>query len=338
MLQRHIEFLKEKVFQSWGRHIFYAFLVLAALLIIFVSLHAALFGPPGTDTTRENLIVQPDETLEEIAADLEAKGFVRHAFVFRFAYTVARTDDSIRPGGYELARDMDAWTVAATLGRAPYLSWITIPSGVRKEEIAEILTESLGWTRAQHDEWLAATETSADLTEGVYFPDTYLIPSDQPPAQIAARLRGRFEEAFAPYATIAADKDIPWTDVVNLAALVEKEAAKNDKALVAGILWNRINKNMKLQVDATLQYMVGSEEDWWPTPNVDDKTSTSTFNTYKYEGLPPHPIANPSLESIAAVLAPQKTACLYYLHDSRGVIHCSTNYKAHVANVNRYLK
>lgn len=338
IFHRHIQFLKEKVFQSWGRHILYGFIVLAVLLVAFVSLHAALFGPPSTESARADFIVEPEESLDDVAAALEAEGYVRHAYVFRFAYTVARTDDSIRPGGYVLSPDMDAWTVAATLGRAPYLSWITVPVGSRKEEIAEILMRDLGWTESQRAEWLAATEASADLAEGVYFPDTYLIPSDQPPAQVAARLRGRFEEAFAPYAAIAADKGIPWTDVVTMASLVEKEAAKNDKALVAGILWNRIHKKMLLQVDATLQYIEGTEEDWWPQPDPADKATSSPFNTYKNVGLPPHPIANPSLDSIAAVLAPQKTTCLYYLHDNRGTIHCSPTYAGQKANVNRYLR
>jgi UPF0755 protein len=346
MFKKHVDYIRnralpgirEKVFQSWGRHILYAFFVFATLLVVFVSAHAALFGPPGTDPTRENFIVHPDETLEEVAAGLEAAGFIKHDYVFKFAYTFVRTDASIRPGGYTLARDMDVWTVGATLGRAPYLSWVTIPTGRRKEEVAGILMESLGWTRTEREEWLLATEASADLVEGVYFADTYLIPSDQPPAQVVARFRGRFEEAFAPYAAKAAAKNIPWTDVVNLASLVEKESAKNDKALVAGILWNRINKNMMLQVDVTLQYIQGTEKDWWPAPDADLKATSSPFNTYKHVGLPPHPIASPSLESIAAVLNPDKTTCLYYLHDNYGRIHCSPNYKGHLANVNRYLR
>lgn len=338
MFHRHIQFLREKVFQSWGRYFLYGFLVFAAVLIIFVSAHAALFGPPGDNPARADFVVKPGETLQEVGANLEREGYVRHGYVFRFAYVVTRTDTSIRPGGYELAHDMDAWTVAATLGRAPYLSWISIPTGRRKEEVANILMESLGWTLGERSDWLAATEAYPDVTEGVYFADTYLIPSDQPPPQVAARLRGRFEEAFAPYAAQALEKKIPWTDVITLASLVEKEAAKSDKALIAGILWNRLNKHMLLQVDATLQYIEGAEGNWWPTPDPADKATSSPFNTYKNAGLPPHPIATPSLESIAAVLSPQKTSCLYYLHDAHGTIHCSPTYAGQKANVNRYLR
>lgn len=338
MIGRHIAYLREKVFERWGKQLLAAFLVAAALLVAAVLLHAVLFGPPSPDMERADFVVEPGTTLEEVARHLEEQGYVRYGLVFAFAYSASHAETSVRPGGYALTRAMDAWTVASVLGEKPSLAWITIPAGVRKEQIADILTGTLGWTEAQKEEWLAATNVAPEYYEGVYFPDTYLIPSDQPPAEIAARLRGRFDEAFAPYVADAAEKGMDWETVVNLASIVEKEAAKNDKALVAGILWNRLDRNMLLQVDATLQYIAGTEEDWWPAPDVEDKAVDSPYNTYKVVGLPAHPIANPSLASIEAVVYPEKTACLYYLHDNRGRIHCSTNYKAHVANVNRYLK
>ena len=338
MLTKHITYLREKVLETWGHRILLLFLVLAILMVAAVLLHAYLFGPPSPDGTRADFVVQPGQSLEEVAHTLETEGYVRYGTVFAFAYSFVRGELTVRPGGYALARDMDAWTVAKTLGEMPHLSWITIPAGVRKEEIADILTGTLGWTDTQKTEWLASTDLSPETFEGVYFPDTYLIPSDQPPSEVAARLRGRFDEASASYAAVAAEKGMDWETVITLASLVEKEAAKNDKALVAGILWNRINKNMLLQVDATLQYIAGTEEDWWPVPDADDKTTDSPYNTYKVTGLPVHPIANPSIESIEAVVNPDKTACLYYIHDGYGRIHCSPNYKGHVANVNRYLK
>lgn len=338
MMHRHIAYLREKVFERWGKQLLVVFAALAALMIAAVILHAVLFGPPSPDGERRDFVVEPGRTLEEVARSLEDEGYVRYGLVFAFAYSASQEPQEVRPGGYSLSRGMDAWMVAKVLGERPALAWVTIPAGVRKEEIADILTGTLGWTEAQKEEWLAATAAAPETFEGVYFPDTYLIPSDQPPAEVAARLRGRFDEAFAPYVADAAEKGMDWQTVVNLAAIVEKEAAKNDKALVAGILWNRLDRNMLLQVDATLQYIAGTEEDWWPVPDPDDKYVDSPYNTYKVAGLPVHPIANPSIASIEAVIYPEKTACLYYLHDSRGRIHCSTNYKGHVANVNRYLK
>ena len=332
------ETVRERFFERSGKHLFLIFLAIALLAVAAVLLHSALFGPPDQDPMRTEFIVTPDEPLEEIGAQLEQEGYVKYSLAFLFAYTAARGEGSIRPGGYELSRSMDVWTIAKVLGEAPYLSWITIPNGTRKEEIAEILTEDLGWTEVQKQEWLAAASTTSELADGVYYPDTYLIPSDQPPADIAARMRGRFAEVFAPYIAEATIQKLSWPDVDTLASLIEREAGKNDKALIAGILWNRIHKKMLLQVDATLQYFEGKEGNWWPQPDPADKTATSSFNTYKYVGLPPHPIANPSIESVEAVLHPAKTACLYYLHDTRGRIHCSTTYAGQKANVNLYLK
>lgn len=345
MFEDHIEklrsrtlALRERLFRNWWKHIFLIFAALALLAVAGVLMYAALFGPPGTDSVRGEFVVTPDETLDAIAANLEDQGYVKYAFVLRFAYAATRGDASVRPGGYEIAHDMDAWTLAKVLSEAPYLSWITIPDGARKEEIADILMEDLGWTQAQAGAWLAAASTTPELADGIYYPDTYLIPSDQPPADIAARMRGRFEEVFAPYEAEAAEKGIAWPTVVTMASLIEREAAKSDKGLIAGILWNRIHKKMLLQVDATLQYIEGTSADWWPVPNPDDKVSTSSFNTYKVLGLPPHPIANPSIASVEAVLNPEKTLCLYYLHDQYGKIHCSPTYAGQKANVARYLK
>jgi UPF0755 protein len=126
--------------------------------------------------------------------------------------------------------------------------------------------------------------------------------------------------------------------VLTLASIVDRESAKDDKALVAGILWNRLDVGMKLQADATLQYVKGKEGNWWPQPLSEDKYLDSPFNTYQHTGLPPHPINNPSMDSIDAVLNPVDTDCLYYLHDTDHQIHCSVTYAGQVDNVNRYLR
>jgi UPF0755 protein len=107
--------------------------------------------------------------------------------------------------------------------------------------------------------------------------------------------------------------------------------------LISGIIWNRIFKGMKLQMDATLQYAKGSEETgWWPQVNPQDKNIDSPYNTYMYTELPPSPIASPGLAAIEAAYNPQKTNCLFYLHDKKGVIHCSATYEGHKKNIAKY--
>lgn len=322
------------------RHLIIGGIVLILILIGIALLYARYFGPVTHETTAaQEFIVEPEEEFDAIARELKELGYIKSITAFRIAYASAGGIREIREGGYMLSPSMDAWTVAELLSRPPYLAWITFPPGWRKEQIAEYLARKLNWSEEEKQHFITVdTAPSFEEIEGVYYGDTYLIPSDQDPAQVAARLRDRFREVFAPYAAQTVEKNVTWTEALIMASLIEREAARNDKRLVSGILWNRINDGMRLQVDATLQYVRGSEENWWPTPRPEDKDLESPFNTYRNEGLPPHPIANPSIESIEAALNPQDTNCLYYLHDLDGEIHCSPSYDGHRANVDRYLR
>lgn len=307
--------------------------ILAALLLIYSS----MFGPVQTYDEPEEFIVNPDTPIEEVAEGLKELNFIKSEIAFRLAFAATGHDEIIE-GGYKISRSQDAWTIAEAFARPPYLAWVIVPPGMRKEQIGELLQRKLNWTDAQLAEWTASTNVYRTLVEGVYYGDTYLIASDQPPAQVANRLRGKFEEVFAPYAEEASKKGLSWNEVITMASLVERESARTDKALVAGIMWNRLDIGMALQVDATFQYIRGESGNWWPAPRSEDKKLDSPFNTYKHPGLPPHPIANPSLDSIKAVLHPEETSCIYYLHDMDGQIHCSATYAGQRANVERYLR
>lgn len=313
----------------------------AVLALVLLALaYAYLFGPMDKHASTEEFYVEPESSVSGVAHALERDGFVRSEVAFQLAYmSASETGRTIRPGGYRISKGMDTWAIADTFARKPALAWIRVEPGMRKEQIADLLVRELGWTPEEREEWLTVyTAPSPSFVEGVYYPDAYLIPASDTPKAVADRMRSRFQEVFAPYANEAAEKGMTWTEVLTLASLVEREAAKHDKELVAGILWNRIARDMLLQVDASLQYVKGKEGNWWPVPKSEDKYLDSPFNTYQNAGLPPHPIANPSLDSIRAVINPDQTNCLYYLHDNNGQIHCSTNYAGHVQYVNQYLR
>lgn len=308
-----------------------------AALIVVAVLYSYLFGPAGGYAKAEPFIIGPGTSTAEVARNLKEQGFVKSAWVARVVLASKAGEKGVRPGGYDIGRHMDLWTLSETFAAPPHLVFVTIPQSVRKEEIGDILARELFWNEEQKQEWETATTMDADLSEGVYYPDTYLIPGDQPPAAIAARLRGRFADVFAPYADMARAKGMDWNDVLTLASLVDKEAAADDKELVAGILWNRVARGMPLQVDATLQYIQGNEQDWWPVPRSSDKYLDSPFNTYTHKGLPPHPINNPREESVMAALNPTPTDCLFYIHADQQ-IHCSVTYSGQQANVDTYLR
>lgn len=332
-------FEEQQVLQSKSRKFRSIWCVSLALVAIALSAaYFTVFAAPDIAAKSEQFIVpQGNDTLDAINM-LGKKDFFKNrpAFVFALGFR----GGAIRPGGYRVSKSMNAFELARAIGGPPPFVWVTIPEGLRKEEIADILGEKLGWDDARKTQWITRdTATDSDRVEGVYFPDTYLVPKDEPTEDVARRLSAHFEEKFAPYAKEAVAQNIKWTTALKLASIVQREAAgTNDMPLVAGILWNRLEKGMKLDVDATLQYARGeTERGWWAPSTRSDKTIESPYNTYRTKGLPPTPISNPGLDALAAVLHPQKTDCLYYLHDPDGAIHCAKTYAEHQRNIEKYL-
>jgi UPF0755 protein len=299
-----------------------------------------LFSAPGSDTKKEIFAIAPG-TEQKTTEKLAESGFIKNTWAFNLVMTL-KGNKNIQPGGYMLAKNMSAWQVADTLTAAPQLKWVAIPEELRKEEIGERLAKTLGWSDEELNQWNTVyTAMTFDYVEGVYFPDTYLIPVNENGLDIAKRMQNRFNERFAPYIDEFAKQDILWTTGLRLASIVQREAAgKEDMPLIAGILWNRLLKNQKLEVDATVQYARGKTDGgWWaPITPKDIETINSRYNTYKHTGLPPHPISNPGIPAIEAVLHPTETECLYYIHDNNRTIHCAKTLKEHEENIEKYLK
>lgn len=311
------------------------FIVLVGVLWFFTA-----SAPPQKNSEIENFIINLNAKPQEIITKLKSADFIKNQFAFKIALTLAGAGD-LRPGGYKISKSMSAWEIAQVFKVEPYMKWVEIPEGYRKEQIAEILARNLGWSSEVMKKWIEIDTTqNPEYIEGVYFPDTYLIPVDESPAEVAARLIAKFNEKFAPALKEAAKQNIRWPTLLKIASLVQREAAgKNDMPLIAGIIWNRLLQNMKLDIDATVQYARGNIGDgyWAPLKSGDTKID-SLYNTYLRTGLPPNPISNPGLDAINSVLFPAKTDCLYYLHDSSKQIHCAKTYKEHKENIEKYLK
>lgn len=215
---------------------------------------------------------------------------------------------------------------------------LVIFPGERKEEIAKNFGDILGWSREERNEFISlVTEEEPEFNEGKFYPERYLVAVDASPEDVAVLVNDRFEaEVVARYQDGAEDV-LPLEDALVIASLLEREAYDfTDMREISGVIWNRLFINMPLQLDATLQYAKGSRPDvtsWWPVPTPADKYIVSPYNTYKNKGLPPTPIANPSLEAILAALNPINTDCLFYFHDSSSKFYCSATYQEHVANL-----
>lgn len=289
--------------------------------------------PVGTD----RFVISLSNTTEEIAQNLFDGGYIPGKETF---LQLVGTGE-LAPGGYKISKTMTSKQILSTLKGKPYMKWLVIPEGLRKEEIAEILRANLGWTAKQKAQWIRVdTAKDSDHSEGVFFPDTYLIPVAEVPSDTANRLIAKFNEKFTPYLSQFNEQNIKWTTGLTLASLVQREAASDtDMPLIAGILWNRLAKGMPLGIDATLQYVRGDiGHGYWAPITIADKKIDSPYNTYLNKGLPPHPIANPGIPAIEATLNPTETDCLYYLHDKNHITHCAATYEEHQANIEKYLK
>jgi len=329
------------------------------ILLLFVVggllIYSFLFDAPQTKADSERFIVSLEESKQVVIEKLYKQGFIKSKWAFGYALKGAE----IEPGGYKISKSMTAWQMAETF-KDPYMKWVVIPEGLRKEQIAELIGEALEWNQETKKQWIIQdTAMNFNEIEGVYFPDTYLLPKEETGLQIADRLRLKFNEVLEPYYKESLAQNIRWHTLLRIASLIQREAAgKEDMPLIAGILWNRLLNNppMKLEIDATVQYIRDSqthygeapngaqlenysgEGDWWKPITTEDINIESSYNTYLNKGLPPQPICNPGIDAIKAVLYPDETDCFFYLHDEHRQIHCAKTYEEHQANIEQYLK
>jgi len=358
---------------------------LFVLIVISFSWFSYLFDAPQSRAESEQFTVQiGKDDSREVGLQLKQQGFIKSRMAFNIAFfglidMNSICVDCIFPGAYQLSKAMNVRQIVRILKQEPYMKWVIIPEGWRKEQIAERLANIFNWSVEEKSKWVIDyTAMEYDYVEGVYFPDTYLIPTEETPYEVAKRLQAKFEEQFAPYAKEALEQNIKWDTVLKIASLIQRETNNpEDMPIIAGVIWNRLEQGMKLQIDATLQYVKASTlaytdlcklpgqgeettlqcdcdvetdncyqrsgyytgvDTWWGRVDPADKQIDSPYNTYLHTGLPPHPIVNPGLSAIIAVLHPAETDCLFYLHSADGTMYCSKTYDDHLENIDLYLR
>lgn len=316
------------------------------LIPLFILIGLLLYGywswlgPVGTSRDTHIFIVPKNNKSFDVVAALTKDKLIKNGKTFRFFEKIFLLTD-VKSGGYTLRGSMDAWEVLKKINGDPDLVWVSYSSCLRKEQIGEILKANLGWSDEELIKWNTVyTNSKPEYTEGVYYPDTYLIPKNESGDKVAKRLIGRFNEQFAPYAEKYIAANIRWVTGLKIASLIAREAAgAEDMHLISGIIWNRLDKGMPLQIDATMQYTLGKNKEgqWWGSIDLKEKNNDSPYNSYLYKGLPPTPICSANINYIEAALNPTETDCLFYLHDNKQRIHCAVTYEEHLENIETYL-
>ena len=310
------------------------YLPLIGLLIIclaFLWLTLTLFLPTKLlPSSEENFIVGENYSQAKIVNKLWQKNLIRNKTIFRFF--LKRKNTTIQPGAYFLSKNMSIWQTLNILSKLPSEIWITIPEGLRKEQVCSILQEKLKWGPETTEHFLKISK------EGYLFPETYLFDRKTSPQIVMQKLNNQLHKEYI-YLSNNTDNTKQENKIIIIASLIQREAQdKQAMQVISGIIQNRLKASMPLNIDAALQYMTGTSSNWWPNITNQTKKIDSPFNTYRYKGLPPSPISNPGKESIMAALYPAQTNYFYYLYDSKGAVHYAKTYRAHLENIKKYLQ
>jgi UPF0755 protein len=303
--------------------------LLLTLVIIWFYINAQ---PVNSDKGFKNFLITKGSSASQIGAKLESEGFVKNALVFKIYLKFTGRAGSIQTGEFRLTPSFSLFQTVDQLFRGPEEVWVVIPEGLRREEIAARFTSGLERDATFTAEFLDASKGK----EGTLFPDSYLFPKDVAASTIVAKMVSTFESKTV---DLKLTNGLAFDQSVILASILERETKTDaERPVVSGILMNRLNAGMPLQVDASVQYAVGTSRDWWPILSLADLKINSAYNTYEHQGLPPAPIANPGFSSLRAAFDPSQTDYFYYIHDSTGQIHYAKTLVEHNANVAKYLK
>ena len=313
------------------------FIILLIVLLLSAGA-AALWWKNGnqaqypTDKSSQIFVVARGNGVREIANSLKTKGLIKDPIVFFLQTKRLGLDKELEAGDFRLSPSMSLYDIIQNLTHGTLDIWVTIPEGLRTEEIADLLEKDIPSYESAWRETLATRE-------GYLFPDTYLIPRDADINLVMSLLTNNFTNKYT--AVNAGNSGLSQKEIVTIASLVEREAKfAQDRPLVASVILNRLNIGMKLDIDATVQYALGyapEEKKWWKKNLTSgDLKINSPYNTYRNAGLPPTPISNPGLSSILAVTNPSKTNYLFYISDKSGHLHFAKTIEEHNANIQKY--
>lgn len=296
--------------------------------------------PVSSQAEKVKFVVKPGSASREIANQLYQEKLIKSPYVFLFLVWKNNLSQQLQAGSFTLSPSMSPQDIALNLTKGTEDVWVTIKEGWRATQIGEYLAGILPSFDPSSEEF----KVECLDYEGYLFPETYLVPTQYSTTQMCRLMRQQFEEVITDEWQQAINNS-PYSldEIVTLASIIQREAKSlEDMKIVAGILYNRLDLNMALQVDATLQYIQGSNQgadNWWPTPQAIDKQLDSPYNTYTNPGLPPGPISNPGSNALEAAIYPTPNDNLYYISDSQGEnMHFSKTYPEHLENINLYLR
>lgn len=324
-----------------------AFLFIAGVATLgAVHLLLALVVPVSWGPAEKEVAIPRGASFHEITRRLNEAGVVRETTILRAAARFKGLDSRIRHGTYAFPARVSGLDVIEYLRQGRIIEQkVTIPEGFTSFQIADILAEKKFFPR---EEFLRAVKdpvvirdlgipTDFPSLEGVLFPDTYSIPKGAAVEEVVQMLVEKYKRVWAGLRERAKAQGLSEREFVTLASIIEKETgAESERALVSAVFRNRLARRIPLQSDPTVIYALLMERRFGGNLTRRDLQHDSLYNTYRYPGLPPGPIANAGARSFEAVLSPAKVDFLYFVSRNDGTHQFSKTLREHNAAVDRY--
>jgi UPF0755 protein len=300
-------------------------IIAAACFALYSSYQKALEPVDPSDTQQVEFVVEKGATTDDIANNLEAAGLTRKALYFKVHSKLVGNDGNYRQGAYLLSRSMSMDKIMETIidGSASVnVVKFTIPEGLTTTQTVKILVDAgLGTQEDFTNEiqngtfdyaFLEGAPKGENRLEGFLYPNTYEVYKTATAHDVIDTMLKQFDKIFTPefYEQAKTDNCTVY-EIVTIASMIERETrVADERAVVARVIYNRLKKNMRLQIDATVQYALPEVKKFL---SYEDLKVDSPYNTYLHDGLPPGPICSPRVESISAALWPDKNDYLFYV-------------------------
>ncbi len=365
---------KKKIKQTkqsfWNRFtkspLYFACMTMAFAAICSAGIAAYFLSPPNSSSYPKEVVIPRTSSAREAVQFLKQEGIIRSTHLVLAYLFITGDIQSIQAGRYFFEKPAGSLVIIKQITNSTPRKIITIrvPEGSTLRGIAaeyenqnlftgDELWKFTGMPALDYRNKQEELPDFADLKkqfpflrdlplhatlEGFLLPDTYEVFDDVAPGEVVYKMIQNFEIKMKEEKIFEEiqKRGLSLYEVITLASLLEREAILyDDKRIIAGIIENRLHRDMPLQIDASLMYITGRGS---LLLTKDDLDSDSPYNTYTNKGLPLGPIANPGIESVKAALNPEKTSYLYYLSDRRYTIHYSATFEEHKEKKQIYLQ
>ena len=318
------------------------FAVIILIFIVAVICAVGIFkGNKVADNGGKDVIitVPSGSTTSDIADILEENGVISNSFMFRIKSRIDGYDGKFKQGTYSINTGSSSEEIMELLsngGNITEKNKITIPEGYTVAEIGQYLEEKgivtaedfINTSNTAEFDYEFVKNIPSDREyrlEGYLFPDTYYISDNATSEDIINKMLSRFNDFYTDENIKKAESlGLTFDEALTVASLVEEEiVVPEERPIAAGVIYNRLEINMPLQIDSTVLYAMGTKKE---RVTYDDLETDSPYNTYKNNGLPKGPIANPGQAAIEAALNPDDNDYIYYvLKDRTSGEHYYTN-------------